>query len=49
MDDIRSGQIVLFYLFDVSDTIDLQVISQLIGGTTAAKLAPKQATPAYIQ
>ena len=49
MDDIRSGQIVLFYLFDVADTIDLQVISQLIGGTTAAKLAPKQATPAYIQ
>jgi hypothetical protein len=49
VDDIRSGQIVLFYLFDVSDTIDLQVISQLIGGTTAAKLAPKQATPAYIQ
>ena len=49
MDDIRGGQIVLFYLFDVADTIDLQVIQQLIGGATAAKLAPKQATPAYIQ
>lgn len=47
--EIRSGQIVLFYLFDVADTIDLQVISRTIGGTTAAKLAPKQATPAYIQ
>ena len=46
--EIRSGQIVLFYLFDVADTIDLQVISRTIGGT-AAKLAPKQAMPAYIQ
>jgi hypothetical protein len=47
--EIQGGHIVLFYLFDVSETIDLQVISQLIGGTTAAKLAPKQATPPYIQ
>jgi hypothetical protein len=47
--DIRAGQIVLFYLFDVSDTIDLQVISRLVGGTTAAKLLPKQATPPYVQ
>ena len=49
VDDIRGGQIALFYLFDVSDTIDLQVISRLIGGATAAKLLPKQATPPYIQ
>jgi len=49
VDEIRGGQIVLFYLFDVSDTIDLQVISRTIGGTTAAKLLPKQATPPYIQ
>ena len=47
--DIRAGQIVLFYLFDVANTIDLQVISRLIGGATAAKLLPKQATPPYIQ
>ena len=47
--DIRTGQIVLFYLFDVADTIDLQVISRLIGGATAAKLLPKQATPPYVQ
>ena len=26
--DIRAGQIVLFYLFDVANTIDLQVISR---------------------
>jgi hypothetical protein len=47
--EIAAGQIVLFYLFDVADTIDLQVITRLVGGTTAAKLLPKQATPAYIQ
>ena len=47
--DIRAGQIVLFYLFDVANTIDLQVISRLIGGATAAKLLPKQATPPYVQ
>ena len=49
MDEIRAGQIVLFYLFDVSDTIDLPQISRMIGGTTAARLQPKQPTPAYIQ
>jgi hypothetical protein len=47
--DIRAGQIVLFYLFDVSETIDLATIQTLIGGTTAAKLLPKQATPDYVQ
>jgi hypothetical protein len=49
VDEIRAGQIVLFYLFDVSDTIDLPQISRMIGGTTAARLQPKQPTPAYIQ
>ena len=49
MSDVRAGQIVLFYLFDVSDTIDLPMIGRLIGRTTAAKLLPKQATPAYVQ
>ena len=49
MDEIRAGQIVLFYLFDVSDTIDLPQIARMIGGTTAARLQPKQPTPPYIQ
>ena len=49
VDEIRAGQIVLFYLFDVADSIDLQTIPRLIGGTTAAKLLPKQPTPAYVQ
>jgi hypothetical protein len=50
MPQIRAGQIVAFYLFDVAETIDLPAISSLVGGlTTAARLAPKPATPAYVQ
>ena len=50
MPQIRGGQIVAFYLFDVAETIDLPAISSLVGGlTTAARLAPKPATPAYVQ
>src|SRR5438477_1676563 len=50
MSEIQSAQIVLFYLFDVAETIDLQAIPRLIGGpTVAARLAPKPATPAYVQ
>src|SRR5438477_3524691 len=50
MSEIHSAQIVLFYLFDVAETIDLQAIPVLIGGpTVAARLAPKPATPAYVQ
>jgi hypothetical protein len=48
--EIRAAQIVLFYLFDVAETIELQAIADLIGGATVAvRLAPKQATPAYVQ
>jgi hypothetical protein len=48
--EIRSAHVVLFYLFDVAETIDLQRIPGLIGGpTVAARLAPRQATPAYVQ
>jgi hypothetical protein len=47
---IQSGQIVVFYLFDVSETIDLMRVPGLVGGTaTRARLAPKPATPAYVQ
>ena len=50
MNEIRAAQIVLFYLFDVAETIELQPIAGLIGGpTVAARLSPKQATPAYVQ
>src|SRR5438034_1630439 len=47
---IRAGQIVAFYLFDVAETIDLQRIPSLVSGAaTAAPLAPKPPTPAYVQ
>jgi hypothetical protein len=50
MPAIRAGQIVAFYLFDVAETINLQRIPALVGGpVVAAKLAPKPATPAYVQ
>src|SRR5262245_41120538 len=48
--EIRSGQIILLYLFDVAETVNLQAIPPLIAApATAAKLAPKPATPAYVQ
>lgn len=50
MPDIREAQFVAFYLFDVAGTIDLQAIPSLIGGPAVpARLAPKPATPAYVQ
>jgi hypothetical protein len=48
--EIRAAQIVLFYLFDVAESVELQAIPPLIGGpTVAARLLPKQATPAHVQ
>jgi hypothetical protein len=50
MAEIRAAQIVLFYLFDVAETIDLQAVPRLISApAVAARLAPKPATPAYVQ
>ena len=48
--EICAGQILLFYLFDVAETIDLRVIPGLVGGpAVAARLAPKPFTPPYVQ
>jgi hypothetical protein len=48
--EIRDGQIFLFYLFNVAETIDLRAVPPLIAGrTVAARLSPKQATPPYVQ
>jgi hypothetical protein len=48
--EIAAAQLILFYLFDIAETIDLQPIPALIGGPTeAARLQPKQPTPAYVQ
>jgi len=50
MPPIRDAHIFVFYLFDVAETIDLGAISALIAGpAVAARLAPKPATPAYVQ
>src|SRR5262245_47455041 len=50
MPQITAGQIVAFYLFDIAETIDLTAIPGLVGGSAvAARLAPKPATPAYVQ
>lgn len=41
---------IAFYLFDVAESADLTRVSALIGGpATPARLAPKPATPAYVQ
>ena len=50
MAEIRSGQLIAFYLFDVAETFNLQAIPALVGGpAVAARLAPKPATPPYVQ
>jgi hypothetical protein len=48
--EIRAGQIYAFYLFDVAETVNLADVPAIIGGPTqAARLAPKPATPPYVQ
>jgi hypothetical protein len=50
MPEIRSGELIAFYLFDVAQTFNLQAVPGLIGGpAVAARLAPKPTTPPYIQ
>jgi hypothetical protein len=43
------GQIFALYLFDVAEAANLQSAAATIGGGVRAKLAPKPATPAYVQ
>jgi hypothetical protein len=48
--DVRAGRIDAFYLFDVAESADLALIPALVGGEAVpARLAPKPATPAYVQ
>lgn len=50
MSEIEAGQVVLFYLFDVAETADLQALPGLVGGPAVpARLAPKPSTPPYVQ
>jgi hypothetical protein len=45
-----SGSIIAFYLFDVAEAIDLAAVRGLVAGTSVeARLAPKPATPSYVQ
>jgi hypothetical protein len=41
--------VTVFFLYDVAEAINLQVVPSLIGPTSEARLAPKPTTPAYIQ
>jgi hypothetical protein len=48
--EIRAAHIVAFYLFDVAGSADLSAVPPLVGGPAIpARLAPKPATPAYVQ
>jgi hypothetical protein len=50
MPSIRDAHLYAFYLFDIAETIELGAIPALIPGpAVAARLAPKPATPAYVQ
>ncbi len=47
---IRTGQICAFYLFDVSDSLDLAQLPGLLNvQTEPVRFAPKPATPSYVQ
>jgi hypothetical protein len=43
------GHVTAFFLFDVSDAIDLQRLGSQIDASVAARLATKPATPTYLQ
>ena len=43
------GQIFALYLFDVAEATDLKAAAADIGGGVRARLAPKPATPSYVQ
>ena len=50
MSEIASAQVVAFFLFDIAETIDLKAVpSRVKGPAEPARLAPKPATPAYVQ
>jgi hypothetical protein len=50
MPQIRVGHLYAFFLFDVAETIDLAAVPRLVPAPTEpARLAPKPATPSYIQ
>jgi hypothetical protein len=47
---VKSGSVTAFYLFDVSENIDLTLLHKDVGGAgAAARLAPKSSTPSYFR
>ena len=49
MAQIQSGQGTAFFLFDVAEAIQLDVVRGLIGPTSEARFVPKSSTPPYVQ
>jgi hypothetical protein len=49
VDTAISGHITAFFLFDVSEAIDLGRVQRELGTGVAARLAPKPTTPSYVQ
>ncbi|MGH9315307.1 MAG: hypothetical protein ACRD09_15910 [Vicinamibacterales bacterium] len=50
MAQIESGQVVAFFLFDVSESIRLEELRSLAGlGTTSTRFTTRVAAPAYVQ
>jgi hypothetical protein len=47
--EIRAGTLTALYLFDVSESIDLGRVRDVIGAGSEARLASKSPTPAYVQ
>jgi hypothetical protein len=48
MPAISTGHVTAFFLYDAAEVIDLSAVGSLIGGSRVP-LAPKTATPAYVQ
>ena len=44
-----SGAVHAFFLYDVAEAIDLAAVQRLVGSTVQTRLAPKPATPPYVQ
>jgi hypothetical protein len=48
--EIHAGHLFAFYLFDVAESVNLTAIPRLVSGPAVpARLAPKPATPDYVQ
>jgi hypothetical protein len=49
MSNIGAGWVIGFFLYDVAEAINLQIVGRLIGPTTEARMASKPPAPAYVQ